>query len=317
MWVTCAALLAAVPGRTQMPEPTAVTVNPAAQRYGEVGWSELDFSAHKFFLGARTTIRAERASAETLASALRTPPTGEAIAVPAAGTVALRVSTDLPFGREESVTILVDPTDGAALGGEKLMLGGNPYHKFIRYTDGGLFTWRSSPQNSREAPQPPEAWTHAKQYLVEPAIGPPRGMPVTDPYALIYLATAAHLDRRGSQLQVAMLADDQFVEVTFAAGDLTYRRVDFQEVWPGGSRARNGDALVRAVRVTARPVGQAETTADVDLGFLGMRGALTIYVELGSALPVALTGRVHHIGEVTVRLDKALLAAAPVASPET
>jgi hypothetical protein len=207
--------------------------------------------------------------------------------------------------------VFIDPSTGAALGGEKTMLGRNAYHKLIRYTDCGLFTWRSSPENNREAAQPVNTWTHRKQYLVEPAVGPPEGTPVSDPYALIYLATAARLDRKDSRLKLVMLADDRFVEVTFISGNLTFSRVRFRESWPGGDRARTGDALVRIVRATARALGATDSSEDVDLGFLGMRGALTIYLEVGTALPVALSGRVQHIGEVTVSLDKAVLTGAP------
>jgi len=310
--VTGLVLVVAGRGRAEVPAPEASPVTPpAAQRLGQVGWTELDYSARKFFLAAHTKLRAERAGAGELADILRTPPGGRPVPLPESGAVAVSVRTDLPFGRDETVKVFIDPSTGAALGSEKTMLGRNPYHKLIRYTDCGLFTWRNSPANSSEAAQPVNTWTHLKQYLVEPAVGPPEGTPVSDPYALIYLATAARLDRKDSQLKLVMLADDRFVEVTFISGNLTFSRVRFQESWPGGDRARTGDALVRIVRATARALGATDSSEDVDLGFLGMRGALTIYLEVGTALPVALSGRVQHIGEVTVSLDRAVLTGAP------
>jgi hypothetical protein len=306
------ALLMAGHGQAQVPEPEAnPVIPPAEQRLGEVGWTELDYSARKFFLAAHTTLRAERVPAGELADALPAPPRGRPVPLPEAGAVALSVKTDLPFGRDETVRVFIDPATGAALGGEKTMLGGSAYHKLIRYTDCGLFTWRSAPENSREAAQPARAWTHRKEYLVEPAVGPPEGTPVSDPYVLIYLATAARLDRKDSRLKLVMLAEDRFVEVTLIAGNLTYSRARFQESWPVGARARTGDVLVRIVRATAKALGATEASEDVDLGFLGMRGALTIYLEVGTALPVALSGRVQHIGEVTVSLDRAVLTGAP------
>jgi hypothetical protein len=311
-------VLIAAPARTQAPasEPVQTSATrPVARPFGEVPWVELQYSASKFLLSARTTIRAERVPAESVGAALRTPPKGTPVPIPMAGGVALSVTTDLPFGRDETVRMFIDPACGAALGGEKTMLGGSAYHKLIRFTDRGLFTWRTSPDNSREASQPPESWTHAKQYLVEPPAGPTPGTPISDPYALIYLATAARLDRKDSRLTLVMLADDRFVEITFIAGNLTYRRVGFEEAWPGGKRARRGDALVRTVRAAAKPLGAAGAGEDVELGFLGMRGALTIYLEVGTALPVALAGRIHYIGEVTVQLDHAVLAAPPAADP--
>jgi len=293
------------------PEPAA------GPRYGDVTWSELAYSAHKFFLSASTTIRVERVPAATATTQMATAPRGEPVPVPAGGAAAITVDTALPFGRDESVTLLFDPATGAALGGRKTIVGRGAYNKLLRYTEGGLFTVRTAPANNREAASPPDAWTQRKAYLVQPAATPPPGVPVADSYALIYLVSAAHLDRQGGASRIFMLADDRFVELSFVAGGLTYHRVDFEERWPDGRRHREGKVLVREVRATARALGGEDNRgADVDLGFLGMRGSLTVFLEVGTDLPVALAGRVEHIGELTVRLDRALLTAPPpVPSP--
>lgn len=298
------------------PEPTPSAGTPAGEsRFGEVPWAELSYSAHRFLLGAKTEIRVERLPAETLAEVLRTPPVGRQVPLPTGGAVAVTVTTDLPFGRDETVKLFFDPATGAAIGGEKTMLGRSAYHKFLRYTDGGLYNWRSAPANDGETILSPEGWTRNKQYLVEPSVRPPQGTAVIDSYALLYLVAAARLDRRGSGLRMVMLADDRYAEMTFVAGGLTYTRVNFDEIWPGGSRHREGDLMVRTVRATARVLGASESSEDVELGFLGMRGALTIYLEAGTAVPVALSGRVQHIGEVTVRLDKVVLKETPAKEP--
>lgn len=304
-----------VHGLADAPKPGTV-VNPShEQGLGPVPWAELAYSAHKFFLGAKTVIRVERLSAEALTEVLRTPPTDRQVSVPKGGAAVVLVTTDLPFGRDETVKLFFDPATGAAIGGEKTMLGRSAYHKFLRYTDGGLFTWRSAPANDPEGALSPEGWTRRKQYLVEPSVRPAPGTAVIDSYALLYLVTAARLDRRDSGIHLVMLADDRYAEMTFVAGGLTYSRVNFDEIWPGGSRRREGDVMVRTVRATARALGASESSEDVELGFLGMRGALTIYLEAGTAVPVALTGRIQHIGEVTVRLDKVVLKAAPAKEP--
>ena len=308
------ALLTASEAQPQAPppQPPLLAVTPTGEQgLGEVPWAELTYSAHKFLLGAETVIRVARLPAKTLAEALPTPPVGRPVSPRGTEAVTVLVTSDLPFGRDETVKVFLDPATGAAIGGEKTMLGRSAYHKFLRYTEGGLYTWRSSPANDRETTLPPESWTRRKEYLVAPSVRPAPGTPVLDSYALIYLVTAARLDHRGSGLRLVMLADDRYVEMNFVAGGLTYRRVSFEEVWPGGSGHRRGDVLVRTVRATARALGATESSEDVELGFLGMRGALTIYLEVGTGLPVALSGRVKHIGEVAVRLDRALLKGAP------
>jgi hypothetical protein len=296
----------AVGAAAQTPSRDA-SPSSAAAPYGDVVWSELAYSAHKFFLGAATTIRVERVPASTVAAALRRTPAGDPVPIPSRASTAITVDTGLPFGRDESVRLFFDPSTGAALGGEKTTLGGSPYHKLFRYTEGGLFTWRSAPANDREAALPPVDWSRRKAYLVEPTLAPPPGAAVADSYALIYLVSAAHLDRRGDAVDLFMLADDRFVKTTFVAGGLTYSHVSFEEASPSGGRHREGNVLVRQVRVTAMALGASEPSEDVELGFLGMRGALTVYLEVGTDLPVALSGRVQHIGELTVRLKRAVL----------
>jgi hypothetical protein len=279
----------------------------AGALYGDVPWSELAYAAHKFLLGATTTIRVERVPASAVTAALQPAPAGDSVPIPSRESAAITVETDLPFGRDESIRLFFDPSTGAALGGEKTMLGGSPYHKLLRYTEGGLFTWRSAPANDREAALPPAEWSRRKAYLVDPAVVPPLGAPIADSYALIYLVSAAHLNRRGDSVHLFTLTDDRFVEMVFVAGGLTYSRVSFEEVSPSGSHHREGNVLVRQVRVSAQAFGASESSEDVELGFLGMRGALTVYLEVGTDLPVALSGRVQHIGELTVRLKRVVL----------
>jgi hypothetical protein len=296
---------------TAAPQPGTVVKPSHEQALRPVPWVELSYSARKFFMGASTTIRAERMPVAALASAVRQPLAGTPVPLPEKEIVTITTKTDLPFGRNETVTMWIDPANGAALGGEKLMLGHSAYHKFLRYTEEGLYTWRSSPANNSENALSFEGWSDRRRYLVAPAVRPSQGTPVTDSYALLYLVTAARLDRRGGGMRLVMLANDRFVETTFVSGGLTYVRAEFDESWPGGSRSREGNVLVRTVRATARALGAAESSEDVELGFLGMRGALTLLLEAGTGLPVAVSGRVQHIGELTVRLQRATLATPP------
>ncbi|MGD1147997.1 MAG: hypothetical protein ABR961_08620 [Thermoanaerobaculaceae bacterium] len=279
-------------------------------------WSELHYSAHKLIFGASNTLRVETLPAARLAAVLRRPPNARPVPLPEGDAVALVMTTELPFGRHESVTFWLDPTTGAALGGEKTVTGGSSYHKLLRFTDGGLYTWRSEPSSAREEKLGPEGWTHRKQYLAHPAVSPPEGTSVTDAYALLYLASAARLDRKDSSLRLVVLTDKGYVELTFATAGLSRLHVAFDESWPAAGRRRDGDVLVRSVRVTGHALDAAHPQEDVDLGFLGMRGALTIFVEVGSGIPVSFSGRAEHVGNLTVRLDRAVLSGLPPPDPE-
>ncbi len=278
-----------------------------------VPWVELRLSAHKFFLSAATSLRIEQVAASTLASRLRTPPDGSPAALTGPDAVVLTSETDLPFGRNETVTVWLDPATDAAIQAEKLAGSRNPYRKVFRYTEHGEYTWRSEPADSREASGDPSAWTRGSESFEQsPATSPP-GLPITESYALLYLASAARLDQPDARLRLAILSDARLIELAFTPDGLVRKRVSFEEAWPGGARRRSGELLLRKVRVTARPLDTAGGGADVDLGFLGMRGDLTILVEAGTGIPVELSGHAEHIGALTVRLDRVTLRQAPAA----
>jgi hypothetical protein len=282
--------------------------------FAAVPWSELSLSAHKFFLGASTTLRAERRPVAGLAALLRVPPEGVGVALPDHDVVVLTSDTDLPFGRDETVTLWLDPATGAAIQAEKLTRGHDPYRKVFRYTDLGVYTWRSAPANAHEAASGPRTWTrHGGSWERSPVPLPPN-LPLTDSYALLYLASAARLDRPGVRCSLAILSEGRLVELTFTADGLVQERASFAETWPGGQRHRAGQVLARKVQVSARPAGAAPGGSQVDLGFLGMRGDLTILVEDGTGIPIELSGHAEHIGALTVRLERATLRNPPPAA---
>ncbi len=309
--------LTAAPTRAPEPAGGAAPTSPAAAPVptpgasGAVGWSELRYSARKLFLTATATLSVDRVPADALRGLVRRPPKGAPVPLPGGDAVAVSMATDLPFGRSERVVLWLDPANGAALGGEKTTLGSNPYRKAFRFTQGGLYTWRSSPKDSREAGLDPEAWTRSKQYLVSPADAPEPGTPVTDSYGLLYLVSAARLDRKDGSMSLVLLTDDGYVELVFVSGGLTYRRASFDESWPGGGVRRDGQVLVRTVRATSHAFHAADAGPNVDLGFLGMRGTLDLDVEVGTGIPIAFSGRAEHLGQLNVRLDRVVLTAPP------
>jgi len=304
------------PTATAAPTPAATPVSTPGVS-GEVTWSELRYSARKLFLTATAALSVERVPAEALRKLVRRPPKGAPVPLPGGDAVAVSMATDLPFSRRESVVLWLDPANGAALGGEKTTLGANPYRKVLRFTEGGLYTWRSSPKDSREASLDPEAWTRSKQYLVSPADAPEPGAPVTDSYGLLYLVSTARLDRKDSSMSLVLLTDDGYVELVFASGGLTYRRAGFDESWPGGGVRRDGQVLVRTVRATSHAFHAADAGPNVDLGFLGMRGTLDLDVEIGTGIPIAFSGRAEHVGQLSVRLDRVVLTAPPPGANST
>lgn len=276
-----------------------------------VTWRQLVFTAHKFFLTATATLTLDLVPTAEAAAGLRRPPKGGEGVKPSRPCVALvTLESRVPIGADERATAWIDPTNGAIEQVDKRTFGGDPYRKVFRYVSDGFFVWRSSPTDRAEAGEDPSHWSHRKDRLVT-APDLPKGSVLTDPYALLYLVSTMPLDRPGSRTTATMFADDRLARVTFTTDSLTRRRVHVEEEWPGGKRSRTGDLLVRTVKVAAALL-DANEGGSVDLGFLGIKGDLTIYVERDTHVPVELTGRADKIGWLRVTLKRAVLAATPV-----
>jgi hypothetical protein len=271
-----------------------------------VAWKRLKFSASKFLLTATTSITADYQPSGAAAAAIKAPLEGTATPVPSPTVGVLTSKTDLPFGKHEVTTVWLDPTSGAVAQGSKLQTGKKPYEKIFRYTREGFFFWRNSPANAAEAKGQKDLWTHRRTKMVRTAVPFPEGALVTDSYALIYVASAARLDREGSTLVVHLLQNEKLVELRFTSFETRDTKCELTVGGSGGERLQTS-AKVRRVTLTGRVVGQPAAAGkgdDVDLPHMGLRGSLTMLVEVGTGIPLEFSGRTDTIGELTVRLQR-------------
>ncbi len=278
-----------------------------------VPWAALHFEARKLLLSATSVIRRDTLPAEQLAPLLRQPPGGVGVAPPS-WVVRLAVETDLPVGRDETVTTWLHPTTFAALQTHKRTFGKRQYEKVFRYATDGYYEWRRAPANNREAELPPETWSDRREEWNRPATAPPATAALVDPYALLYLLSAAQLHLPGQRLTTWTISRDQLVELSMTDGGLTRRPVDYVESFASGERRQRGDQLVRLIHVAAA-TSHTPARAQVDLGFLGMQGELTVFLDATSGVPVELVGRTRSVGQLVVRLTRVELAAAPTPGP--
>lgn len=278
-----------------------------------VAWRALHFEARKFGLSATSVVRSDFLSADQLVPTLRQPPEAEGVAVPA-WVVRLTVETDLPVGRDETVTTWLNPSTFAALQTSKRTYGKRQYEKVFRFVTKGYYEWRRAPADHREAGLPPETWSDQREGWNRPATAPSATAVLVDPYALLYLASAAQLHLPGRSLTTWTISRDQLVELSMTDGGLTRRPVDYLEILASGEQRHRGDQLVRLVHVAAA-ASHTQARGQVDLGFLGMQGELTVFLDAASGVPVELVGRTRSIGQLVVRLTRVELAAAPTPSP--
>jgi hypothetical protein len=294
---------------------TASTLAATGGTASEVSWTELRYGARKLLLTAHTEIRVDTLSAREAAAALREVPGGGGIPAGAGSVARITLDTRMPFGREETVTTWVRAGDGTALQTEKLREG-KGYWKLIRYTADGFYQWRAEAQTRAEKALGHEAWGKQRESRHDWKARPRVGVPVIDSYALLYLISAARLDRAGRELVVALEADDRLVQLRFVGAEVRSHDVDFVRTGRGRDEQVEGAIRVRALWGEATALGE-QVEGDVATGLLDMKGPVTVLVEEGSGIPVEVQGRVDGIGELKVKLEEVVRSPVIACSPPT
>ncbi|MFI5166489.1 MAG: hypothetical protein ACHQQS_07720 [Thermoanaerobaculales bacterium] len=272
---------------------------------------EVEYRAHKLIFSTDTTARMELLSSGSAAALLLTPPFGTPVPLPPEGVARLVVETELPFGRREVVRLLLDPRTGGALQSDKVGGSGGRVRTVSRYMSDGVYMWHWRPANRAEAALTPESWTARDEQFSRYPDGLPKEAVVTEGYALLPLAEAARLDRSATGLRLYVFSHELLLALDFVGEGIETRSLDVDEESPSGRHLRSGARLVRMVRVSARAVGDGAAPPPDELRVLGFLGAVTLSLDTGTGVPVAMTGRAAVIGNLTARLVRVRYAAGP------
>lgn len=271
-------------------------------------WTELELEARKLFMRATTRLSVRLQPATAILDDLGRPPEGEPRRPAGPQVAVVSLSSDLPFGRFQTSRAWVDPVTGTAFQGERLNTGRKPSWKRWRYLEGGKYVWREAPGDKQGEALERSHWSRRSERLERWDGSVPPGLVVSDSYALLYLASAGRLERGGNDLRFCLEADKRLVEVRFVPGEVVTDRFEVEVVADGGTQLRRGEMRARAVRGIGRPLAGGATGEDVDLGFLGLKGEITILFEEETGIPLEVRGRAEGVGRVTVRVRRVVLA---------
>ena len=189
-------------------------------------WSELEYVARKLLLKATATVTADYPSASGVSLE---PVEEEDGLVPSSGElVQVTTRSDLPFGQVERMVSWLDGGSLAVLQASKLVTGRKHYRKLWRYRSHGYTRWRWEPEGDDDRSDP-QTWSDrdVKQVSVEGSATD--GGSVTDSYALIWLLSAARLDRQGASLRAELYADEQLASIEFVAQERRRQKVRLAE----------------------------------------------------------------------------------------
>lgn len=270
-----------------------------------VRWTDIEFTASKFFLSATATlgIRAEPIAdlARTLVEAPGTKPL-----LPASSAAKLHYTAS-GAGADADVTLWLDAKTGAALQTIQVSKGTHPRLRIDRYTPSGIYQITQRPAGDHENDLPPEKWTdRSEASKAYPEIV--AGRPVLEPTSLLWLLAVSGLERKGDRIELLVYSHKHVNRVEVEVLGSRNARVDYRERAGSVERRRQGRSQLLRIRIAGTSVAP-EPNQDNDFEMLGLRGDIELLLDPVTRVPVELRGRAKVIGEIALRIHSIRLTA--------
>jgi hypothetical protein len=272
-------------------------------------WTDLEFTASKFFLSASATLSVRSQPSADITHALLDTPTGPRPLLPAGAAAQLRY-TATGAGADADVTLWLDSQTGAALQTRQLNKGSHPKLRVDRYAATGIYQLTRRPVDDAEQEHPPDGWSDksdASRAYPEAVAG----RPVLEPTSLLWLLAISKLERPGDRLEVLAYSRRHVNRVTAEVLGMKSVRVDYREVSGegAGARERRRQGRMQALRIRIAGTNIApeaqEASDENDFELLGLRGDSELLLDPTSRAPLELRGRAKIIGEIALRIRSA------------
>lgn len=269
-----------------------------------LSWSSLSLKANKLLVSVSADVTLHAVAKDVLTRALLPSERGQVIN--AAGYPAQMISFhSLAMGKELRTRLWFRAQDVAALQRIRVeSTRGDERYKLYRFTQEGIFIVRRTPMRD-EAQQPPEQWHDVKHSFVSYPPGIPDGMVISDPAALLYLASISDFERPGDELRLLAFFDDKLQLITMHYEGEEEVAADFRAGGPGGDSHVSGRRQALRLGLTSRPLDARWD--DTSLEIAGLGGKLKILLDRKLRVPLELRGRAKVLGNVSLQLDKARL----------
>ena len=276
---------------------------------GKLGWSHLSFEASK--TGTTTTSKISLQSV-TLQEAKRHwfEPAGATGRMPQATSVwALEIDTTLkgPFvNKYWEGRVWLDPADATALQRWRRKHKADGNKKIYRYAAQGVHRQRLEPKDKKEANKPPEQWSDKKHtfYAYPPAVS---DCPlVTDPTALLILASTEDLSIGQEPLNVCVFNKKTVYRVQMRAVASESLRVAYRQRSAQGEARRDKEVLAVKVKLSARLMDPNAPDVEV-FEFLGLEGDIAIHLDPDTRIPLQVSGTISGAGQGSLRMTEVTL----------
>jgi hypothetical protein len=272
----------------------------------QVLWRRLSFRAKRAVVDVKVDVRLAPFSTAEFESIWRTNP--QSIPPPSLGQEVYNISVnrviDHIFSPPVTLAnqVLFEPHQVVAFYRLRLRRGKDEIKRSYWFSREGVHRLRTKPSSKGEASGDPEKWTDAKTSFYPYDLTQLGCTQVTDPTLLIYLLSAARMDKSGDSLSLCVFGKQQLHRLRLRVEGLQTLEVDYSENSDEGKIRKKGKGDSLRVTLEAQPLQSDRKDAE-NFSFLGFQKDIIIDIDPELRIPLQVSGKIPTIGTVALKLS--------------
>jgi hypothetical protein len=268
-------------------------------------WSDLSFRAKRTVVDVAIDIRLAPFPTAEFESIWRTYP--QPIPLPSLGQEVYNLEVDRVidyiFSRAVKLSnqVLFNPLHANTLYRVRSRLGKDEIERAYWFGGEGVHRLRKMPKTKAEASLDPAKWTDVKTSFYAYDLTRVDCPQVVDPTLLIYLVSAAPIEKEGDVLSLCVFGKQQLHEVRLRVEGLQTVEVDYSENDSEAKLQKKGKVDSLKVTLEAEPLVSDKKQAE-NFSFLGMHADIAIHIDPKLRIPLQVSGKIPTVGAVTLKL---------------
>lgn len=209
-------------------------------------------------------------------------------------------------GSETRGKIWFDPRTGSVLQRDRLKPGKKGVRKIYRFARDGAMRIRQEPADRQEARGSPDNWSKVKETFYPYDLAAAKCLFVSDPALLVYLVSAPGYPLAGTARDYCMFFDGALYRTRVIPAGNVSDEVRYTVVSNGEETKTEGTRQLATLVLEVTPLTPGADPSDFEL--LEVRGDITLFVDETTGLPVRIRGQRRGIGELNIRLQRAVVS---------
>jgi len=199
--------------------------------------------------------------------------------------------------------VLFDPYQANSLYRVRLRRGKDDIKRAYWFSGEGVHRLRRMPKTKGETSLDPAKWTDVSTSFYPYDLNRLECPQVVDPMLLIYLVSAAAIEKDGEVLSLCVFGKQQLHQVRLRVEGLQTLEVDYSVRSGEGKVEKMGKVDGLRVTLETEPLVSNKKNAE-NFSFLGMHEDIAIHIDPELRTPLQVSGKIPTVGAVTLKLSE-------------